>query len=342
MGSGNIDQLWEWPVGGALNNLGTIMDATAGGAQRIDGLAISGGVLYGAYAGGTAEDGLWTIDTGTLAATLVYPFTNSVSGIDADPVTGIIYGTNDTTASLVSIDPGAMTMSVVTAYPGGALADVDGLAVGNDGRAYLITDEPGSFYVYNLNTNAYEANLTAPWTSADTFSGGAFIAQGPPSAPSIVLTKTVGLDPNTCASSSTLNVPAGGGGTVVGYCYTVRNSGDITLTTHDLVDSELGPLLSGLAYDLGPGQTIDTVTAGTIVSAVITQTTTNVATWTAYVDTSTFVTDTASATVTQNQPTGVSLSGFGGNSLGTTPLALMGLFVLLLGVGAFIYRKRFA
>lgn len=339
-GSANIDQLYEWvPGAGSATNLGTITDGAIGGPQRIDGLAFSGGVLYGSYAGGEADDGLFTIDMNTLVATSIYPFPNSVSGIDADPNTGIIYGVDDTTGSLISINP-AGSMTTITAYPAGQ-TDIDGLAVGDNGRAYLVTDEPGSFYVYNLNANAYETPLTNPWTSADTFSGAAFISSGPPPAPSIVMTKTVGFDPNTCATTTSLSVPVGGGGTVVGYCYTVMNTGNITLPMHDLVDSELGAIFTGLNYDLGPGASVDTVAAGAIVSAVITQTTTNVATWTAYLDTATFVTSTASATVTVMPPTSVSLTGITG-STGTSPLAFIALFIVLAGMGAVIFRKRFA
>ncbi|MFZ0546131.1 MAG: hypothetical protein WAM60_11865, partial [Candidatus Promineifilaceae bacterium] len=248
MGSTNIDQLWEWPVGGSLNNLGTLSDGAT--AQRMDGLAMSGGVLYGSYAGGEVDDGLWTIDVNTLVATSVFTFSDSISGIDADPNTGTIYGVDDTTGSLVEIDVVGQTLTPVTAYPANE-SDIDGLAVSDDGRAYLVTDQPGSFYVYNLNTNSYETPLTAPWTASDTFSGAAYIYSV--AEPGITLTKTVGMDPNTCASSSTLDIPAGGGGTVVGYCYTVMNTGNVTLTVHDLDDSELGPIFTGWSYDLGPG-----------------------------------------------------------------------------------------
>lgn len=331
------DQLWELPTGGSLNNLGTIVDG-AGAPQRMDGLAISNGTLYGSLAGGIG-DGLWTIDPNTLVATLVYGFANSVSGIDADPNTGVIYGVNDSTGNLVTIDP-AGSMSNVTPYPAGQ-TDIDGLAISDDGYAYLVTDEPGSVYVYNLNTNAYETPLTNPWGAADTFSGGAYIFAGGPPVLGIVMTKTVGLDPNTCATSTSLSIPAGGGGTVVGYCYTVMNTGEITMSTHDLVDSELGTIFPGLNYDLGPGASVDTVGAGVIVSALITQTTTNVATWTAYLDTATFTTSVASATVNVMPPTSVSLTGITG-STGTSPLAFFALLVVMAGIGALIYRKRFA
>ena len=48
--------------------------------------------------------------------------------------------------------------------------DIDGLAFDN-GRLYLITDEPGNIYVYNLGTGSYETPLTNPWTTSEVFSG---------------------------------------------------------------------------------------------------------------------------------------------------------------------------
>ena len=57
-------------------------------------------------------------------------------------------------------------------------AELDaGLAVGVNGRAYLIPDDesPGLIYVYNLITGSYETPLTSPWVGEDIFSGGAFI-----------------------------------------------------------------------------------------------------------------------------------------------------------------------
>ena len=98
-------------------------------------------------------------------------------------------------------------------------------------------------------------------------------------APSIDLVKTVGLDPASCATSSTLTVV---GSADVYYCYEVTNTGNITLTLHDLDDSKLGNLFAAFTYDLAPGVSVDTVTAGLEISATIAQTTVNTATWTAY------------------------------------------------------------
>jgi hypothetical protein len=81
----------------------------------------------------------------------------------------------------------------------------------------------------------------------------------PLAPPSIAMTKTVGTDPNTCSSTSVIGVNEGDD---VYYCYEVRNTGDITLTLHDLDDDQLGPLLSAFPYGLGPGQSVDTVNDG--------------------------------------------------------------------------------
>ncbi len=110
--------------------------------------------------------------------------------------------------------------------------------------------------------------------------------------PSIVLTKTVGTVPGVCASTDTITVNAG---TTVYYCYVVENTGDVTLNLHDLVDSELGTIFTGLNYALTPGSSVNTVAAGLTISATITANTTNTATWTAY---NTGPTDVATATAT--------------------------------------------
>jgi hypothetical protein len=66
------------------------------------------------------------------------------------------------------------------------------------------------------------------------------------------------------------------------YCYTVINTGDVTLNLHDLVDDHLGTLFTGFAYALTPGSSVSTVDAGLTISAIIDAPTLNTATWTAY------------------------------------------------------------
>jgi hypothetical protein len=164
----------------------------------------------------------------------------------------------------------------------------------------------------------------------------------PLAPPSIAMTKTVGTDPNTCSSTSVIGVNEGDD---VYYCYEVQNTGDITLTLHDLDDDQLGPLLSAFPYGLGPGQSVDTVTAGETFSATIMTDTLNVATWTAYNQGPTDVvsaTSTALVTVTVDSgPTSVSVSGLAGDTAETSMIWMSGLVALIIGFGLII-RRRFA
>jgi hypothetical protein len=158
---------------------------------------------------------------------------------------------------------------------------------------------PGASVMVTATTTATETVTNiAIWEATD---GGSNTAAAVDAAtvnvinPAIALTKTVGTDPGMCATSDAIEVAFG---TVVYYCYTVTNTGDVTLSLHDLDDDVLGTILTGLAYDLTPGASVDTVAAGLTISATITQTTVNTATWTAYNDATVTATASASATVT--------------------------------------------
>lgn len=93
--------------------------------------------------------------------------------------------------------------------------------------------------------------------------------------PRFAFSKTVGIANITplCTDSGTRKVPVN---TTVVYCYTIRNTGPVTFTTHTLVDNRLGTLLNGTAYELAPGAVFSHTA-----NAVLTVNTTNVATWTA-------------------------------------------------------------
>jgi len=125
--------------------------------------------------------------------------------------------------------------------------------------------------------------------------------------PSISLAKTVGTDSSACATTSEIDVAEG---TAVTYCFEVTNTGQTTLAFHDLEDSELGELLTGLPFNLLPG-----ASAFITQTAVITQTTTNTALWTAYnAGPTDVVTATDSATVNAILPS-IALS----KTVGTDP-----------------------
>jgi hypothetical protein len=98
--------------------------------------------------------------------------------------------------------------------------------------------------------------------------------------PDIILNKTVGFNPAACAASANIIVPRGGG--TVYYCYEVTNTGNITLSLHDVVDERLGSVISNVTYELGPGDSVDSVSLGVVASDFITENTTSAGTWTAY------------------------------------------------------------
>jgi hypothetical protein len=165
-------------------------------------------------------------------------------------------------------------------------------------------------------------------SAEDTDSAEAFVV-----APEVELVKTVGTQPGVCATTDEITLTAAG---TVYYCYTITNNGNVALTEHDLVDSELGAILDGFQYNLAAGASVNTVAAGLTVSATITQTTINTATLTASApDLSALLgedvraEDTASAAVTE-AATAVTLSGFVAGSKSSTGLPLAALMLALL------------
>jgi hypothetical protein len=96
----------------------------------------------------------------------------------------------------------------------------------------------------------------------------------------VELSATVGLAPDVCASSTALDVDDRRETTVY-YCYTITNVGSTTATLHSLSDELFGEILSDFAFDLAPGASIDTVTAGIVLERVVTADLGNAATWTA-------------------------------------------------------------
>jgi len=106
-----------------------------------------------------------------VAQDIIYATTHDIGGLAYDDATSTIYGTDDGTSQVVTIKSDG-SVDPVVAYPAGE-TDIDGLAYG-DGRLYLVTDEPGDIYVYNVDSGVFETPLTNPWTSSEIFSGAAF------------------------------------------------------------------------------------------------------------------------------------------------------------------------
>ena len=136
-----------------------------------------------------------------------------------------------------------------------------------------------------------------------------------PAAPQVLglnLTKTVGLDPNSCATTDSVTVDAG---TPVTYCYQVVNTGDEPLVSHDLLDSELGSILTSFSYPLTPSASVFLTQ-----TAILTDTVTNSATWTARNSSGQSTSDSDTATVNMVVPSLVLTKtvGLDPNSCATT------------------------
>lgn len=135
-----------------------------------------------------------------------------------------------------------------------------------------------------------EVDLPSGATLCDGGSGAAETSAGPAS---ILLTKTVGLDRNSCAITNGITISSGTDEVI--YCYSVENTGSVPLDSHDLTDDKLGQLLDGFSYVLAPGGKTFATAAATLDGNP--QVITNVATWTATNGTDT-ADSTAQATVT--------------------------------------------
>ncbi len=243
--------LYEWPVGGAINLLGTIVDG-GGATQSMVGLAFYDGQLYATK--NIANEAIWAVDTNTLVATVHIDYVDAdldCGGFAADPNTGTFYCANDDAApygtGLVIINPDA-SVTTVAAYPDGQ-TDIDGLAVSDDGYAYLVIDEPGSIYVYDLVGGAYTTPLTNPWTTSEVFSAGTWIwepLQGGqcPAGPEVG---------ELTVDDPTFNRPTGFGGSCL-------PSGVGTNVYYDVYSYDMsGPAPHDLFASLVDGTTMDTV-----------------------------------------------------------------------------------
>ncbi len=159
--------------------------------------------------------------------------------------------------------------------------------------------------------------------------------------PSIVLTKTVGTDPNTCATTEEITVTAG---TTVYYCFTIQNTGDVTFTQHHIVDNLVNLNNTYNFGNLGPGQTLDITQlpgGGLRAYAAMTDTL-NTATWTASAGgmNSASMTDTAKVNVIV-PPTAVEITGVTAtNAGGQLPLGSLVVGMLLLVAGGYVVHRR--
>ncbi|NJN54244.1 MAG: hypothetical protein HC804_05470 [Anaerolineae bacterium] len=238
----------------------------------------------------TNADGVYEIDrSGNLVDT-------KISGVNAQYIEMIQLGPGIHLAKTVGTDHGSCATDSSIAVPAGTAVfycyrvtntgtisltrhDLEDSEMGVIFTDFPYTLLPGaSAFITQTTTILTDTVNSATWTAynpgpTDVVSSTA-VATVTLAIPSIRLDKTVGTDHSTCATTSEITVDVG---TAVFYCYSITNTGAVTLTRHDLQDSELGVILTNFPYTLLPGAT-----------AFITQTTTilthtvNTATWTAY------------------------------------------------------------
>ena len=172
----NGSTLYEWPVGGTVTQLGTITDP-GGATQSMVSLAFYNGVLYGTK--NIANEAIYAINTTTFIATVVIDYVDGdfdLGGLAVDPTNGEFYATNDDAAPFgnglfrINMDG---TGTQIVAYPAGE-TDIDGLAMSDTRIAFLVIDQPGNIYVYDLISGTFLTPLSSPWTTSEVFSGGAW------------------------------------------------------------------------------------------------------------------------------------------------------------------------
>lgn len=100
-----------------------------------------------------------------------------------------------------------------------------------------------------VNTATWTAYNEGP-TAVATATATATVTITDAPTPGIALLATVGEDPNECGTESALYV---GLSSPVTLCFTVTNTGNITLTRHSLSDFYLGDVLSDTEHILAPG-----------------------------------------------------------------------------------------
>jgi len=232
--------LYVWAVGSPAPIFMSTISDTTGTNVSMEGLAYFDGTLYASKVGSTGEgEGIYTVDLNNFQATRVITYTDSsqttISGLDADPATGQLYGTNDNSAlrGLVQIDMDG-TVTVITPYVG-AETDIDGLAVGG-GRAYLIADDqtPPWFEVWDFGTASWTTPVSTPFTTTEVFAGGAWI-----------FSVDIGITPTSLSATVSVN-------DVQTQTLTIANTGSSTLNWSIFEDNS-PPLIPEAAACDAPG-----------------------------------------------------------------------------------------
>lgn len=116
------------------------------------------------------------------------------------------------------------------------------------GWTQLVRSAVNSPLTNSVTLNSYTSNRTDVRLEASATAS----AQLEVGSTTVQFSKTVGIDPNVCATTPSINVPPG----ALYYCVTIRNtSKEVTLTHHSLVEDALSINLN-FDYPLPPGSVL--------------------------------------------------------------------------------------
>lgn len=216
----------------------------------------------------------------------------------------------DFTTLLLSVNPNL----TVGGYPGvwtEFVAVVSGVPTPTDGRIAF------RYFV----TNGGPSGANSDYIGIDTFTFTDVIVQVP--------------DIDITVAPATQNVPFGGNAS---FTVTVTNTGDVGLTGVAVSSAQV----VDCNYSIGALDPGDVNTYVCVDNAVSTSYT-NTVVVTSTIATPTFgggPTASADAVVIVQPPTSVSLSSFGGDTLAASPVLFLLISIVLVGLGAVVYRRR--
>jgi hypothetical protein len=306
-GGANDDAVAEFNTAGVY--VGDFITNTAGGLNAPFDITQRPGILW--MVSGNANDAVlhFNLTTGAFITPLAAVNDSPVQVALARNGNVLVANSSGTQAGIVEFSPTGGLVDVITATGLSGYRGVYELPDLN----LLVTTGSGVFEINRAGTVVItKTSGVSAWYVESVRVGG------------IRLAKTVGINPAACATSDTLTVTVG---TLVTYCYQITNTGGTTLTRHTLVDNRLGTILNDFPFSLVPG-----ASAFLTQSVVLTTTTVNTATWTAFNPGPTDVVSATSVATVTAVPPSVSLA----KTVGTNPLTCATTDMITVTVGTLV------
>jgi hypothetical protein len=175
-----------------------------------------------------------------------------------------------------------------------------------------------------VNTATWTASSAYTDVAQDTDTATVIVTDEPPVA-DIEVVHTVGTEPGVCAATDEITVVFG---TEVTYCVTVTNTGNVTLTEHIVLHTDVGIIEVDEKLTLAPGESASVTESSTVPATVPQGADTpivHIATWTASAEGVPAASDSDEVTINIIPPTAITLG-----SMSASNRTLGGGAVLLL------------